>query len=133
MTTANNEKEQHKKNMQKLAEKLIKYLQKNDMFHMVNIYVNNQKISSDEPYGKEKPDEKKETKYGSYYVYNNKDVTKIVEYNNPNTITMTFEGPLYHEINYGNGKVENDLNKIFEQYNLYYELGYAWSLAAYPI
>ena len=45
MTTANNEKEQHKKNMQKLAEKLIKYLQKNDMFHMVNIYVDNQKIS----------------------------------------------------------------------------------------
>lgn len=44
---------------------------------------------------------------------------------------MTFEGPLYDVLNYGDGTTENELRTFFEDYGLYYELGYAWSLATY--
>lgn len=56
------------------------------------------------------------------------------EYNNPDTLTMTFEGPLYHAMNYyiGTPSAWDDLNRIFARYGLYHEMGYAWSLTCYP-
>lgn len=60
------------------------------------------------------------------------DVETRVEYANPDTITMTFEGDLYHIINdYPDSKTACEFEKIFKRYGLYYEQGYAWSLAAY--
>ena len=116
-------------NMDKLAVEIIGFLQKLKMFQDVNIYCNNKRLSSSpgtDSMAIELPDV-------TYYVTDNIDVTTIVEYNNPETITMTFEGPLNHELNYGSAKTEVILSKIFAKYGLYFELGYAWSLAAYKL
>lgn len=51
---------------------------------------------------------------------------------------MSFEGPLYHMINYGSYEDVSDnflveFNDLFDEYGLYYELGDAWNLSAYKI
>ena len=101
------------KHLEELTLKLIMYLQKHRMFHNINIYVNNQCFSSD------------------FHVGDTEKNTQIVEYNNPDTLTMTFEGPLYDELNYNRSNTRRDLEQIFAQYGFYFEQGYAWSLAAY--
>lgn len=115
------------KHLEELTLKLIMYLQKHRMFHNINIYVNNQRFSSDFHVG----DTEKNTSYGNFYLADDIDVTQIVEYNNPDTLTMTFEGPLYDELNYNRSNTRRDLEQIFAQYGFYFEQGYAWSLAAY--
>ena len=70
------------------------------------------------------------------YEYDNKNPKDYCEYANPDTLTMTFEGPLNHVLNaYVNGwvKLESEFSKLFEKYGYYYEMGYAWSLSAYEI
>lgn len=109
---------------------IIEYMQKHELFEMVNIYTNGHLYSSDKT---DKDFTTKTTKYGEYYDYGTYDVTEQIEYNNPNTITMTFEGPFYNAYNgnYGNYKTEDDIRKICDKYGLYAEQGYAWSLALY--
>ncbi len=56
--------------------------------------------------------------------------------NEPNILSMSFEGPLYEVLNgyiSGWARLEEQFRKIFEKYGLYYELGHAWNLSAYEI
>ena len=48
----------------------------------------------------------------------------------PNIFSMSFEGRLYEILNYEDMFV---FENIFKKYGLYYELGDAWNLSAYPI
>ena len=50
-------------------------------------------------------------------------------------LTMTFEGPLYDALNYGDPswRVEKELTAIFRKYGLYFEMGEGWNLSAYPV
>lgn len=62
------------------------------------------------------------------------DVGEYVEYFNADTITLTFEGPLYTAYNgYDDDgyRVADDIDRILAKHGLYAEQGYAWSLAAY--
>ena len=52
-------------------------------------------------------------------------------YNHNHILSMSFEGDLYDILNYGNGSRE--LEKLFDEYGVYYELGNAWNLSVYPI
>lgn len=70
------------------------------------------------------------------YEYMNKNPKDYFEYANLDTLSMSFEGPLYHVLNaYVNGwtRLESQFAKLFDKYGLYYEMGYAWSLSAYKI
>ena len=70
------------------------------------------------------------------YEYDGKNPKDYFEYGNPDTLSMSFEGPLYHVLNaYVGGwtKLESQFSKLFEKYGLYYEMGYSWSLSAYKI
>lgn len=70
------------------------------------------------------------------YQYDNKNPRDYFEYANPDTLSMSFEGPLYEVLNaYVNGwvKLEAQFLKLFEKYGYYYELGHAWNLSAYEI
>ena len=67
------------------------------------------------------------------YKYDSKSPLDYIRYANPDTITMSFEGPLNHVLNgYVSGwvKLENEFSKLFEKHGLYFEMGYSWSLAA---
>ena len=116
-------------NMKKLAEEIIDFLTEEELFWDVCIYVDNQAWQSNKYSGTEVTET--QTKKGNkYYVKTDVDVTKQLEYNNPKTITMTFEGPLYHMVN--EHAYDQKLDKLFlNKYGLYFEQGYAWSMAAY--
>lgn len=121
---------------EKLAINIMKYLNKYDMFRDVLIYVNNKCIASN-PVSRKDEYEKRETdNHIEYWVRKEPDPKKYIEYANPETITMSFEGPLYDAVNYGIGrgyKTEDEMQKIFAKYDLYFEFGYAWSLSGYPL
>lgn len=55
------------------------------------------------------------------------------QYANPVTVSMSFEGGLYDVLNYGSPKIEEAFLNVFKKHGMYYELGNAWNLAAYPI
>lgn len=56
--------------------------------------------------------------------------------NEPNILSMSFEGELYNVLNgyaYGWGKLFDEFRRIFNKYGLYFELGNAWNLTAYEM
>lgn len=70
------------------------------------------------------------------YEYDGKNPRDYFEYANPETLSMSFEGSLYYVLNgYTNRsvKLEEEFNKLFKKYGLYYELGHTWNLSAYEI
>lgn len=70
------------------------------------------------------------------YEYENKNPRDYFEYANPDTLSMSFEGNLFHVLNgYVSGwtKLEQQFAKLFEKYGFYYEMGYVWNLSAYEI
>lgn len=62
-----------------------------------------------------------------------------VEYANPETVTMSYEGKFYEHMNgYGQNqsydtKIREEFEKIVNKFGFYSELGYAWSLSLYPM
>ena len=71
-------------------------------------------------------------------VEDNIDVKEYLEYCNSDTISITFDGSgLYGILNYdiddrGFDFIER-FNTLLEEYGLYYEQGFAWSLSLYEI
>lgn len=113
---------------EQMALELIRYLQENDMFTDVSLYLNNKRYSSSQ----HNDDLVEETEYGPYYITDDVDVSDYVEYFNAHTITMTFEGPLYDALNYAyDNTVSDDISAIAASYGLYFEQGNAWNLAFY--
>lgn len=110
-----------------LAEEFMDYLCQLGVFYEVDIYTGAKRLSSDSCNGKER----KSTAKGTVYYEMDYDGCPC-EYNNPDTLTVTFEGPFYHLLNHGDdGKVYKTLQNMFAKRDLYFEMGYAWSFALY--
>lgn len=124
--------------IEELAFKIRELLLKYEIWQDINIYFNGKCLST---YDK---------KTGEFYyneadkiiINENEDPTKYFEYVNTenHTISMSFEGPFYHIINdnaYTREQVEftqkvmKEFDALLDEYGLYYELGYAWSLTCY--
>lgn len=118
---------------EQLVMDLIKWLVKHDVFWDINIYCNNKCWKSNNYNNDKNVIKIINTKISPepFYVQENIKAKDYIEYANENLITMSFEGPLYHEINYGNGKIYQELEEFFNKRGLYFELGYAWSLSVY--
>ena len=120
---------------EKVVIALIHWLDERDLFYDVHIYCNNKCWSSNRYNNVKKSnmmivsDEK--IAKNEFYVENDVVASDYIEYANNNLITMSFEGPLYYEINYGNGEIEQGLSEFFNKRGMYFELGYAWSLSTY--
>ena len=65
-----------------------------------------------------------------YSVTENVDVTKWVDYCNPDTVSLVFEGTLYDAINYGDGSIVDALWEILKPYGLYFEKCTYYSMTA---
>jgi|LSQX01.3.fsa_nt_gb lipocalin len=55
------------------------------------------------------------------------------EYANDETVSMSFEGPLYMALNYGPVNIERKFSEVFNKHGMYYELGNTWNLAAFEV
>lgn len=70
------------------------------------------------------------------YEYEHKNPKDYFEYANQKTLSMSFEGSLNYVLNgYASGawRLEEEFNKLFKKYGLYYEFGHSWNLSAYKI
>lgn len=121
-----------KAQIENLAKEIRQYLLDREMWSDIRIYFNGKAFATDDREG--------------HYYYNDPDHLVVLEDEDPHTyteyagdiLTMTFEGPLYEVLNYGGygdnpWQVEEELTAIFRKYGLYYELGNAWNLTAYPL
>ena len=126
------EKKPTKAQIEKLAKEIRQFLLDRDMWIDTRIYFNGKAFSTDDGQG--------------HYYYNDPDHLVVLENEDPlryteyagDILTMTFEGPLYESLNYGDygdnqWQTEEDLTDIFRKYGLYYELGNTWNLTAAPL
>lgn len=121
------------RNMQAMALSVIRYLNRYHMFQDVNIYAGGMHYSDSRHHGQALHTDL--VKNAEVWAGERDKHDCPCEYHNPDTLTMTFEGPLYHAINYGMGRgyrAEQELDAIFARYGLYLEMGHAWSLTCYP-
>lgn len=115
-----------------LARDIYAWCKKNDLWGDNIIYFNGKAWSSSAEWSGVKGKKIDE----DLYEYENKNPRDYFEYGNPDTLSMSFEGPLNHVLNgYVRGwvKLEYQFSKLFNKYGYYYELGYAWSLSAYEV
>lgn len=116
-----------KANIAQLTQEIITFLDTNEMQDAVCIYFNNTRMRS-------KCNWRETPLTFKWEQDDNIDPHDCFEYAAYNhIISMSFEGSLYELLNYGGRKIVEDFNSLFNKYNLYYELGNAWNLTAYPL
>lgn len=116
-----------KADIEQFVSDIMIYLTKNHLDSGVSIYANNKRVRNE--YDWRKPDEPPK-----FIVEENMNPFDYFEYaNHEHILSMSFEGPLYDELNYVGGKKTEGLDKIFKKYGCYWELGNAWNLSAYPL
>lgn len=102
-----------------LADDLKKFLIDNDLQADTSIYFNDMCYRWD-------------YKINDYIIIEGIKGSTYFEYANDETVSMSFEGSLYHLMNYGtNRRLLDKFDKLFSKHKCYYELGYAWSLSVY--
>lgn len=118
-------------NMREFALELIKTIHDNDMFEDVHVLVNDQMWTSNSHVSMDEYTAHLENGV-QFFVRNEPcDAQTHIEYCNPETVTLMFEGMLNHNINYGDGYMLTKLDAIAKKYGLYAEQGHAWSLSFY--
>lgn len=115
-----------KAQIENLANDIRDYLLLRGMWQDTFIYFNGKAFGTDDGHG--------------HFYYNDPTHLVVLENEDPHRyteyagdiLTMTFEGPLYDALNYGDDhwRAEEDLLEIFRRYGLYYEMGNAWNLTA---
>lgn len=122
------------RNMALMAD-IAAYVAGLDELQDVGFYVNGRRYFTDLLSNKDKP--RVEISDGVFMRDEGEfDVLEYVEYGNPDTLTMTFEGPFYADYNGCTARrwqAEEDMTRIGEKYGLYPQQGYAWSLTFYEI
>lgn len=131
-----------------LMEEIIKYCTLRDMFDNMILYANGHKYSSDfhpdaqvivipildkDMVRVSFDDPSEAPTEAVYYDCGPCDVRDYLEYCNPDTVSMSFEGYFNSAYNgyYGSNQTEEDITDIAEQYGLYPEQGHSWNLAFY--
>lgn len=118
--------------METLAREIYEWCMKNDLWHDCCIYFNGKAWASWDTWHDE--DGKEIDK--CLYEYEDRNPKEYFEYANPDTLSMSFEGPLYHVLNaYVPGWIATteEFGDIFRKHGYYYELGHAWNLSVYEI
>ena len=112
-----------RKDIENLAEEVIRFLQKREMDSDVILYFNNKRILLN--YGNDKEIIEEDVSPFDYFDYAN----------HYHILSMSFEGGLYEALNYGDydggWATQEKLTDLFDKYDLYYELGNAWNLSLY--
>ena len=132
------------KDMEKLAFQLYRYLYDKDLAGDLRIYYKGGHCISSSYYGGgnvhfEKAVHTFEGKdYEYYYCTEEIKGSTYFEYSNDDTLSVSTEGGLCSVLNYYCDydycdKINEDLNKMFEEYGFYFEQGHHWNFSLYEI
>ena len=119
-----------KKKMEMLARDIYDWCVKNDLWGDCCIYFNGKAWASWDNWH----DEDGEKIGDRLYEFQDRNPKEYFEYANPDTLSMSFEGPLNHVLNaYVPGwiKLEKEFFELFQRHGVYYEMGHAWNLSVY--
>ena len=117
--------------IEEMAREIIAFLRKHELETDVCIYFNNKRIKLGNEWDRAKLD-------FIPYEITEEDMNPLdyFEYaNEKHILSMSFEGALYYTLNHYydyEDDLEEEFNKIFEKYGVYYEFGHAWNLTCYP-
>lgn len=116
--------------LEALAWEIQKWLRSHEMWQDVCIYYGDQRMSTFQ-----NTNGKTKFRYnGEPFIEEGFNPKDYCEYANPDTITMTFEGPLYDVLNWNAGEqLEQEFCQLIHKYGFYYEMGYPWSLSLYEV
>ena len=131
-------------NIKKMAEELMRYLIDKNLDSEVRIFYKQKRkwiTIQPEPIYTMTSDwiQVKNIHRNKEYVWHETDALNPNDYfeYNGEILSMSFEGPLYDELNYafetGSYNTETELRNFFSHWGLYYELGNAWNLSLYEI
>lgn len=117
---------------EKLAYEICEFLRRNHLWMDARIFFNGKALATDN--GDHLNMVHRDN--GEPFIIENINPCDFFEYAAPpksHILSMTFEGPLYSALNYGepNWDIQEKLIAIFRKYDLYYEQGHAWNLTAY--
>ena len=111
----------------KVANEIREWLLAHDMWIDTRIYFDGHVYATDDPETRKEYYNDRE-----HLIEFDDDPSRYVEYYSENGITMTFEGPLYELINYDDwSELYEEFCGLFRKHGLWFELGYAWSLATF--
>lgn len=108
-------------NMLALKDDIIAFCQKHRLDQDICIYVGGDRYNIGS--------------YGQLSVEKNVDPRDYFDYvREPNLLSMSFEGPLYEALNYGEPSWDlfDKFHDLFSKYGVYFELGDSWNLSVYP-
>lgn len=115
--------------VERLAKDIYKWCIKRGYWQDVYIYYNGKRMGTSGMV-----DGEEVFRYGGEpFIEEGYDAKTYFEYAGP-TLSMSFEGPLYHALHHGNRlqyDAESNLRKIFSKYGLYFEYGDYWNLSAF--
>jgi len=114
-----------KENIEELVRRIEAFLEAHELLSDVCIYFNNKRRAWIWRYMEDK------------CVVTEKDNVNPLDYfeyvNTEHILSMSFEGALYNVLNgYESVTLIDEFQNIFEEFDLYYELGDAWNLSCYP-
>lgn len=115
-----------------LALEIYDWCKKHNLWGDNIIYFNGKALSSSAEWGDEIGKQIDE----NLYEYEGKNPRNYFEFGNPETLSMSYEGPLNHVINgYVSGwvKLEDEFLKLFKKHGYYAEYGNSWNLSAYEL
>ena len=113
-----------------LAKDIYDWCKANDLWDDNCIYFDGRAWASWKEWG----DVKGNQIYDDLYEYADKNPADYFELVNPDTLSMSFEGPLNHVLNAyvpNWEELESEFIKIFSRYECFYEMGDGWNLAVY--
>lgn len=127
MTTKRTYPKMTKNDIKELAYKIVEVLSNHEMASDLRVYYNNKCLQT-----KMKVD-------AIWNVYYETDVIDNISPHdyfryaaNDHIISISTEGGLYDELNYGSGEFPKELRELFDYWGIYYELGEAWNLSFFP-
>lgn len=122
--------------MGRIALAIYEWCKSHDLWGDNTIYFDGHAITNSR-YWYGSPDEiLSEDEDARLYYYEDRNPRDYFEYVNPKTLSMSFEGDLYHVLNaYTPGwtKLEDQFRNLLQSFGYYYEMGHAWNLTLYKI